>query len=442
MDIRILVSDRANCYQALCILHELYRPQVGTFKDFIAIPKGYGFQALETCLLTHSQQTIKVQIQTNSMYQVAQYGVAAKWRFPELKKSAEIPHQTLQKWISQVDEIYQYDVDVNDFYRDIQADLFLQEIYVSTPTGKSIVLPYGSNSIDFAYAIHTDLGNHCAETRVNGKKVPLKMPLFNGALVEIIRSEMASPRASWINVVVTAKAKASIRSWLSSRKEVEFISLGKHVFNAALSQYELDDSDIDPEKFANLLQTLKMKTKDEFWTALGKGEQCGKLVVHRLFDHMGLAKLPKSAKHPMMISGTEGLVVNLKSCCHPIPDDRIIAKINHTQGLAVHRVACPTLRNIDTSVDDYLAVSWVDTSAALYSSPLIVVAENKTGVLSSVTALMERLSVNIENLNLEAEAGGHKKLNFLIKVSDQKHLQKIIKGIRNLDRIIKVERPL
>ena len=442
LDVRLLVSTRKECYQALCILHKLYQPKVGSFKDFIAIPKIYGFQALETCLLTRSQQTIKVQIQTHSMYQVAQYGVTAKWRYPELKKSADIPHKALQKWLSQVDEIYQYDVDVNDFYRDIQADLFLQEIYVFTPKGKSIVLPHGSNSIDFAYAIHSDLGNHCAETRVNGKKESLKMPLFNGAIVEIIRSEMASPHASWVNSVVTAKAKASIRSWLKKRKKVEFIALGKQVFNAALNQYELEDSDIDPEKFSGLLLMLDMKNENELWLALGKGEQCGKLVVHRLFSDISLPKLSKNNNKPMVISGTEGLVVNLQSCCYPIPGDRIIAKINPTQGLAVHRVTCSSLRNTDTSANDYLSVSWVKEGGAFYTSPLMVIAKNKTGVLSSATALMEQLSVNIENLNIESVAGGDKKLNFLIQVSSQRHLQKIINGIRKLENVIEVERPL
>lgn len=443
LDIRILVSNRAECYQALCILHELYRPVIGTFKDFIASPNIYGFQALETHLLTPNQQHVKVQIQTENMYRIAQLGVAAKWYYPELKKRADIPHKALQKWINQVDEIYRFDVDVDDFFRDIQADLFLTEIYVLTPKGKTISLPHGACAIDFAYAIHTDLGNHCVEARVNGKRVPLKMPLYNGANVEIIRSEMASPRASWLNIVATAKAKASIRAWLNKRKDVEFIALGKQVFNAALQQYKdtLSDAHIDPEKMTALLQTLNLATEGELWEAIGKGEQCGKLVVLRLFSDEKLVALPEKNKQPMMISGTEGLLVNLQPCCHPVEGDRITAKITADQGLEVHRVNCPTLRNADISSDDYLSVSWNKKEKAYYVVPLDVSSENQIGILSTITALMEKHDINIESVAVETEKQGTKIIHFLIQVTGQKHLQKILNSIKKQAGILSVERP-
>ena len=443
LDIRLVVSSRAECYQALCILHELYQPVIGTFKDFIATPNIYGFQALETCLLTSSQQNIKVQIQTKSMYRIAQFGVAAKWCYPELKKRADIPHKALQKWINQVDEIYQFDVDVDDFFRDIQADLFLEEIYVLTPRGKTISLPHGSCSIDFAYAIHSDLGNHCAETRVNGRKVSLKMPLYNGATVEIIRSEMASPRASWLNIVATAKAKASIRAWLNKRKDAEFIALGKQVFDSALQQYKytLADTRIDLPKMTALLHTLNMETQDDLWKAIGKGEQCGRLIALRLFSDDVLPTLPEKNKQPLMISGTEGLLVNLQSCCHPIAGDRITAKITADQGLAVHRVDCPTLRNTDITNDDYLAVSWSKKDKTFYVVPLTISSENNIGILSTITVLMERLDINIESVSVETEAHGDKIINFLIQVTGQKHLQKIIDNIKKQKGILNTERP-
>ena len=441
LDIRILVQTRAECYQALCILHELYPPKIGSFKDFIATPKVYGFQALQTCLLTPSQQLIKIQIQTQNMFQVAQYGVTATWRNPTLKKSADVFHTALKEWIKQVDEIYRNDADTNDFYQDIQADLFLREIYVSTPKGQSIILPYGSNSIDFAYAIHSDLGNHCAETRVDGKNVALKMPLYNGATVQIIRNEKASPQASWENIAVTAKAKASIRAWLRKRKTTEFIILGEQVFQSALEQYQLTANDVAEEKYQQLLQTLQLATKEDLWTAIGKGEQCGRLIVHRLFCDKELPSIPTDQQSSMLISGTEGLLVNLQHCCHPIPDDRITAQINTVEGLAIHRVDCPSLRYRDLSNDDYLAVSWIKTHNTLFSVPLHITVENNIGILSTITALMTKYAINIEHLTMKNEKRGTKIICFLISVSNRKHLQKIMNTLRRKEDIVQVERP-
>jgi len=441
LDIRILVQTRAECYQALYILHELYPPKIGSFKDFIATPKVYGFQALETCLLTPSQQLIKIQIQTHNMFQVAQYGVTATWRNPKLKKSADVFHKALKEWIKQVDEIYRNDADSNDFYQDIQADLFLKEIYVSTPKGQSIILPYGSNSIDFAYAIHSDLGNHCAETRVDGKKVSLSMPLYNGATIHIFRSEQASPRASWENIAVTAKAKACIRAWLRKRKTTEFVTLGKYVFQAALEQYQLTDNDIAEEKYQALLHTLHLSNKTELWSAIGKGQQCGRLIVHRLFCEQALPRIPKNHRSPMLISGTEGLLVNLQNCCHPIPDDRITAKISTVNGLEIHRVNCPTLPYRIVDEDDYLAVSWTKTRNTFFTVPLMISAENTVGVLSNITTLMSKYSINIENLTIETEQRGTKMICFLVSVSNRKHLYKIMNMLRRKEGIVQVERP-
>ena len=441
LDIRILVATRTECYQALGILHELYPPKIGSFKDFIATPKVYGFQALQTSLLTPSRQLIKIQIQTHNMFQVAQYGVTATWRNPHLKKSADVFHKALKEWIKQVDEIYRNDADSNDFYQDIQADLFLKEIYVSTPRGQSIILPYGSNSIDFAYAIHSDLGNHCAETRVDGKKVSLKMPLYNGATIQILRSEYASPRASWENTVVTAKAKASIRAWLRKRKTTEFIRLGKDVFQAALEPYQLTRNDIAEEKYQTLLHTLKLSNKTELWSAIGKGKQCGRLIVHRLFCEQELPHTPKNNHSPMLISGTEGLLVNLQPCCHPIPDDRITAKMSTVNGLEVHRANCPTLPYRIAEEDDYLAVSWTKAHNTFFTVPLLISAENNIGVLSTITALMTKYSINIENLTIETEKRGTKTICFLVNVSTRKHLYKIMNVLRKKEGIVQVERP-
>jgi (p)ppGpp synthase/HD superfamily hydrolase len=259
-------------------------------------------------------------------------------------------------------------------------------------------------------------------------------------MVRIIRNERASPRASWEAIAVTAKAKASIRAWLKKRKVTEFIDLGQQVFQTALEQYQLNERDVIEDKYTQLLQKLNLSNKKQLWLAIGKGEQCGKLIVHRLFCEDALPSIAND-ETPMLISGTEGLLVNLQTCCHPIPRDRITAKINTTEGLAIHRIDCPSLRYNSISNEDFLAVSWAKTANTLFSVPLFVTAENNVGVLSHITTLMEKSAINIENLTIETETRGTKIIRFLITVSSQKHLNKIMNTLRRKKGILHVERP-
>ncbi len=261
-------------------------------------------------------------------------------------------------------------------------------------------------------------------------------------MVKIIRSEMANPKASWLNSVATGKATASIRSWLNKRKDIEFIDLGKQVLRSALHEYNLEESDIDPKKLASLLDTLHFKSKNDLLTALGKGQQCGRLIVLRLFEEANLPVLSeKTGKKPMLINGTEGLLVNLQDCCHPIPKDRIIAKLNAVKGLEIHRIDCPTLYNLDTSKKEFLAVSWANTENTFYTVPLDVTAKNKIGILSSISLLMEKHRINIENVNIETDIEGNKIIHFIIRVMNERHLQKIMNSINKKDGILEIKRP-
>lgn len=445
LDLRILVQNTAECYQALGIVHQTYLPKSGEFNDYIAAPKVYGFQALQTVIMTPGQQLVNIQIQTQPMFQISQYGVAAKWRYPDLLKNSEVTEQALDSWLRQVSDIHDTNYDPMDFYQDIRADLFLSEIQVYTPNNQLINLPHGSTPIDFAYSLHTEIGNTSAGALVDGNPASLKKPLPNGSVVEIIRTEDNSItiQPSWLNIVKTAKARSSIRHWLNSRQESDFITLGKRLFDQAMQKYGFNLEDLTEEQLESVMDMTQIHDENQLWVSFGKGEQCSRLTTKRLFEGNQIAAITSdnTADMPLLIQGTDGLAVNLQDCCHPIPGDAITAKFT-SYGLDVHRSDCRTLllqRSDD--MQDELIVSWAKDIEKTFLTPLNIRAQNKIGVLSTITLLLARMNINIEGLSVLAKDNDEKVLQFLVKVKDLTHLQQAIRKINRKEHIIDAERP-
>ena len=439
LELRVLVNSTEECYAALGVLHQLFQPKIGSFKDFIATPKGYGFQALQTALLTPQQQLILVQIQSHEMYQIAQYGITAHWRYPELLKSSEQSKLYLNRWLKQVEEIQQITGNAAEFLEDMKADLFLSEIYVSTPKGETKVLPKGATPIDFAYSIHTEVGNKCVEALVDGDTVPLNTQLTNGATVEIITDEDATPHSEWLNFVITAKARSAIRNWINKRKGHEFIILGKQILDKALSRFNLGFEDIDSEKIEQTLQTLNLKDIDALFNSIAKGNQSAKLVARRLLDDESLkASKETDEEQTLLIKGTEGLVVHLQECCHPIPNDPIVAQLDELRGLEVHRTNCPALSH---NAKETLAVAWSDDvqKESHFLAPLRIQVRNRVGVLSHITDLLETMHVNIEDINISGDSTV-KDMYFLLQVDNNNHLRHIAESLNNLSHVLEVTR--
>jgi len=439
LELRVLVNSTEECYAALGVLHQLFQPKIGSFKDFIATPKGYGFQALQTALLTPQQQLILVQIQSHEMYQIAQYGITAHWRYPELLKSSEQSKLYLNRWLKQVEEIQQITGNAAEFLEDMKADLFLSEIYVSTPKGETKVLPKGATPIDFAYSIHTEVGNKCVEALVDGDTVPLNTQLTNGATVEIITDEDATPHSEWLNFVITAKARSSIRNWINKRKGHEFIILGKQILDKALSRFNLNFEDIDLKKIEQTLQTLNLKDTDALFNSIAKGNQSAKLVARRLLDDDSLkASKETDEEQTLLIKGTEGLVVHLQECCHPIPNDPIVAQLDELRGLEVHRTNCPALSH---NAKETLAVAWGDDvqKESHFLAPLRIQVRNRVGVLSHITDLLETMHVNIEDINISGDSTV-KDMYFLLQVDNNTHLRHIAESLNNLSHVLEVTR--
>ena len=296
IEIRILVDKMPDCYLALGVIHQLYRPKIGKFEDYIAARKAYGYQALQTELMTYDRHLLKVEIQTKQMYQVSQYGVTSHFRYPNSMSTLDFSKTYLNRWIKQVAEIQDTNSSPSEFMEDIKSDLFLEGIQVYTPRGEIKTLPNGSTPIDFAYEIHTDVGNHCDYATVDHRRVSLGSILRHGSIVRIYTSEDATPQPNWLNFVSTGKARAAIRHWINSRKDNEYIELGKELLNQALSPYSAELKTIPENHLNKTLKTLKLDSPETLLSYIAQGMHCSKLIARRLADEDSLQKADPEAR--------------------------------------------------------------------------------------------------------------------------------------------------
>jgi len=442
LELRILVGSIAECYATLGVIHQLYQPKIGKFKDFIATPKGYGFQALQTALITPQRQLIIVQIQSHEMYQIAQYGITAHRRYPDLLKSSDTSQLYLDRWLRQVEEIQQVTGNAAEFLQDMKADLFLSEIYVSTPKGETKVLPKGATPVDFAYAIHTEVGDKCIRAYIDGEISRLNAQIPNGATVKIVTDDDATPHSVWLNYVITAKARSSIRSWINKRKSHEFVALGKKILDKTLKKFGLSLIDIKLVNMEQTLEVLNLDDEDALFSSIAKGNQSSMLVAKRLLNDESLTEINEGDDQVLLIKGAEGLAVHLQECCHPIPNDAIIAQLDETRGLEVHRTNCPTITHSKLSQNkETMSIAWVDDTSneSHFLAPLNVKVENRVGVLSHITDFLEKMRVNIEDLNISGDSEV-KDMYFLLQVSDAVHLRQIAESLNNQSHVLDVAR--
>lgn len=441
LEIRVLVSTESDCYRALGIVHNLYSPKMGEFSDFIATPKTYGFQALQTLVLTPARRLLRVQIQTRDMYQVAQYGIAAQWRYPDLhaERKAKITQDALGRWLAQVRELGAKADNPLEFYADMQADLFLSEIYAFTPRGDVKEFPRGATMVDFAYAIHTEVGNKCIAALIDGEEVPLRSEVPNGATIEIVTRDKAIPQPSWLHFVATARARSSIRSWLRQQATSEQLNLGERLLDKTLKDLGSSLTAIHEERFEQLLQASGLPDKNELYLAIVHGEQCSKLLAQRLTSHDDLIAVDDDV--PLLIKGTSGLAVHFQSCCHPIPRDPIVAWLDKKHGLEIHRTECEVLREAH-STDELLSVAWADEmQERTFLAGVETRAHNVVGVLHRITELMAKLEVNIEDIYTHGDT--HiKDTQLILHVQNLEHVHAIIRQLEHVPEIIRVRRLL
>jgi RelA/SpoT family (p)ppGpp synthetase len=437
---RIIVDNVDTCYRTLGLVHGVYKPMPGRFKDYIAIPRVNGYQSLHTTLFGPNGVPIEVQIRSEQMHRVAESGIAAHWKYKSGGDAfGGIEHDRAREWLASLVQI-QEGGSSEEFLESVKVDLFPDKVYVFTPKGKILRLPTGATAVDFAYAIHTDVGNRCVAAKVDRRLVPLRTPLRNGQTVEIITAKGATPNPSWSSFLVTAKARAAIRQYLKNLKRGEALELGKRLLGLALEELSLSLKKIPAAEIDAVVKELNLKDADELFEKIGLGERLAPLVARRL--QPANEGEPRHSSGPLMIAGTEGLLVTYARCCFPIPNDPIMAYLSAGRGVMIHRQNCGNLAEYRKQPEKWLSVGWEGTQGKLFSSEIQLDINNRVGVLAAVASAIAGTETNIDQVSLEERDVNSSSLRFQLQVRDRKHLARVIRTIRSMPDVQRVYRTL
>jgi RelA/SpoT family (p)ppGpp synthetase len=445
---RILVEDVDNCYRALGVVHNLYKPVPGKFKDYIAIPKTNGYQSLHTVLFGPFGVNIEVQIRTREMNDVAEAGIAAHWLYKSGKKTGDRSgaHRKAREWLQRIIEMQQTAGNPQEFLDSVKVDLFPDAVYIFTPKGKIIELPKGATAVDFAYAIHTDVGDTCTGARINRRLAPLGTRLYSGQSVEIITSPNARPNPGWLKFVSTARARTSIRHYLKNLQEDEAIALGLRLLNRELDQFGYRYDQIQHKKLKEVLEEYHLDNDQALLAEVGLGNRIAPLIARRLIDTD--KKTPafknghrqKNETQPFVIKGTEGMVVHFPKCCHPIPGDPIVGFSSAGRGIVIHYRSCKNIAEFRNQPEKWIDVQWEENIERDFATHIRMYATNQRGVLATVAAAISEQEANILNVEIEDKDDRDTLLSFDIEVRDRQHLAQVIRRIRRIKHISHISR--
>ncbi len=440
---RVVVENTDNCYRVLGLVHNLYKPIEIRFKDYIAIPKQNGYQSLHTSLVGPHGIPVEIQMRTREMDEMADNGIAAHWKY---KKSGEQGDSAAQirakRWMQSLLEIQQSAGNTYEFVENVKTELYPDELYVFTPKGKIVELPIGATAVDFAYAVHTDIGNRCVGARVDRKPYPLSKPLETGQSVEIITSTGGKPNANWLNYVVTSRAIMGIRNFLKRQQQSEAVALGKRLLSSALGEAKLEN--ITPERIEQVLQNSTQQTLDELYSDIGLGNQLPIAVARRLLgefeENTTISSNELPSKPKAFIVGSEGMLTTFAKCCRPIPGDPIAASASPGKGLNVHRVECRNIRGWEKEPGKYFPVKWDKTGEKQFLVDIRVFIVNKQGMLAKLTTAIAAQDSNIQDLSTDDRDSGDYVIKITLSVRDRVHLANVMRKIRVTPDVIKVYR--
>ncbi|MFO1405978.1 MAG: bifunctional GTP diphosphokinase/guanosine-3',5'-bis pyrophosphate 3'-pyrophosphohydrolase [Steroidobacteraceae bacterium] len=438
--VRIVVDTVDTCYRALGVVHSVWKPMPGRFKDYIAIPRANGYQSLHTTLFGPNGTPIEVQIRTSAMHEVAESGIAAHWQYKDGDRSASAGSERAREWLQQLVEIQQGG-NSEEFLESVKVDLFPDKVYVFTPKGDIRRLPRGATCVDFAYAVHTDVGNRCVAAKVDRRLVPLRTQLRNGQTVEIISAKGATPNPSWINFAVTAKARAAIRQYLKNLKRSEAVDLGKRLLNQALEEFSLNLRKVPAESVDAVVRDLGMRNEEELYEKIGLGERVAPFIARRLLPE-DTEVTPDAPAGPLAIAGTEGLLVTYARCCFPIPNDPILANLSTGRGVVIHREACGNLATFRKQPEKWIPVAWRPDSGQLFRVEIKAEVANRMGVLAQVASAISGTQTNIDRVTLVERDSDSSLLTFELLVQDRRHLARVIRAVRVMPEVLKVTRSL
>ena len=441
---RIIVDDIKDCYHALGVLHALYKPIPGRFKDYIAIPKANGYQSLHTTLFGPFGMPLEIQIRTLLMNNLAEAGIAAHWMYKTKENQVTRLQQDTNQWLKRLLEIQSNSADSLEFLEHLKVDLFPDEVYVFSPKGKIFVLPKGSTAVDYAYAVHTDVGNSCFVCKINNELVPLRTEVKTGDHIEIITGPMAKPNPSWLNFVITGKARSQIRTFMKKAESSDLVILGYSILNKALKAFHIEPDSIKKKHWEKLLHDYHLKNKDEILIDIALGRRVNIMVAHQLSSIVsGQGSIGRQEKFLDVISikGSEGMAIDLADCCHPIPGDPILGYIDKDKGLIIHTHECNEIKKIKVDPEKWVDVEWEPNPDRLFKVKLDILVSNERGVLAKIASVIAEMESNIDKLTTEeSDGGGFTSINFLIEVKSRIHLADIIRNLRKIEQVSRITR--
>lgn len=439
--IRIIVSTIDECYRVLGAVHNLYKPIHNRFKDYIALPKINGYQSLHTTVIGQHGVPVEIQIRTENMDKMAENGIAAHWLYKSCSKNNQEINTRAKEWLNNILEIQKNSGSSLEFIEHIKIDLYPDQVYVFTPSGDIMSLSSGSTCVDFAYAIHTDIGQACIAAKIDRRLVPVSTKLSNGQTIEIITADGAKPNPAWLNFVTTAKARSSIRSWLKNQRRDQSIVLGKRLLYRALSEIQQtspNNINNQPQdyNYQKILKELNVNNKEELFAQIGIGNQLAPLVARRLSTN---SPVSTETNIPLTIKGTEGMVINYAKCCRPIPGDTIVGCFNTGRGIVIHQECCNNIAEIQRSPEKYIFVTWAENVVGTFTVELKIEALSDKNIISEIAKTISDCNASIENMHID-EDGKCTTLLFTIHVANREHLTNIINYLQNIEMITKVTR--
>lgn len=435
---RVIVKDIPSCYVALGMLHSLYKPIPGKFKDYIAIPKANGYQSLHSTLLGPFGIPIEIQIRTASMHRIAENGVASHWLYKSSDGDFNDLRLKTSQWLQSLLETLSDSTDSMEFLEHLKIDLFPGDVFVFTPQGKILSLPRGSTAVDFAYAVHSDVGNCCVAVKINSENAPLRTKLKSGDRVEIVTAPYAKPNPAWLSYVATGRARSHIRHFLKTIQYDESVKLGERMLNQALLSFNMNPDTITETQWEKLVRDSGVKSKEELLAEMALGKQLPAVVAKRLASPAESIS-PAQKAGPITILGTEGITVQFAKCCRPIPGDAIIGVIKKDSGLIIHTHDCGNVTSNQKNPENYLDVAWGKDITRTFEAAIKVTTANKQGVLARVAAEIAKAESNIDDIAMESE-DDFMHMRFILQVNNRHHLARVMRSLRHLREVAKISR--
>ncbi|MCA3069013.1 MAG: bifunctional (p)ppGpp synthetase/guanosine-3',5'-bis(diphosphate) 3'-pyrophosphohydrolase [Rhodocyclaceae bacterium] len=438
---RVIVKDVPSCYLTLGVLHGLYKPFPGKFKDYIAIPKANGYQSLHTTLFGPFGMPLEVQIRTHEMHKIAEAGVASHWLYKTSDADLNELHRKTHQWLQSLLELQTTSGTAVEFLEHLKVDLFPDEVYVFTPKGKIMALPRGATAVDFAYFVHTDIGNRAIAVKINDELMPLRTELKNGDRVDIIMAVQARPNPAWLNFVTTARARSQIRHFLKTMQLEESVLLGERLLNQALATLKGTPAEIAADSWEKYLRESGAKSKADLYADIGLGKRLAAVVAASLLQRSGIAPSEQQMPGTILIRGTEGMAAQLARCCNPIPGDPVIGLVSKGQGIVIHTQDCPVIRKSRHESDRWVDVQWDDKTRRTFLVNIRLSVANERGVLARVAGGIAEAGSNIDNVSVEqSDSSAYSTMNFTLQVTNRFHLAQIMKRLRLIPEVVRIVR--